>query len=152
MSESFPSAEVSIFSSLFTPSLFGLRTAALSQSMITKALCWNTTLSHDAESLTGLTVASPQLLEGRVLHCVCKQKPHLDLCRSKGCWIWPPMLRRKATRRCQGLHITLPTRWVYLGRDYFVNEILHLARYTEGVDYVGKWTHLVWGVGTDFRV
>lgn len=36
--------------------------------------------------------------------------------------------------------------------DVSANEILHLARYTEGVDCLRKWTHLASGVGTDFKV
>lgn len=34
----------------------------LSQCMITEALRWNTTLSHDAEPVTGLTVVSPSYM------------------------------------------------------------------------------------------
>lgn len=50
MSESFPNAEVSIFSSLYRGQL------PLSQHMITEALRWNTTSSRDSGLVTGLTV------------------------------------------------------------------------------------------------
>lgn len=56
MSESFPSVEVSIFSSLLLSLCWGQ--LPLSQHMITAALRWNTTLSHDAGPVTGLTVVS----------------------------------------------------------------------------------------------
>lgn len=60
MSESFPKVEVRLFSSFLPPSLPLQRRGQLplSQHMITEASRWNMTLSHDAESVTGLTVVS----------------------------------------------------------------------------------------------
>lgn len=152
MSESFPSVEVSIFSSLLLSLCWGQ--LPLSQHMITAALHWNTTLSHDAGPVTGLTVVSLSYMSlwGKG-SAPCLQAKALCLSvHIKGLMSRPPMLWRKATGWCQDPHKVLPIRWVYLGRDVSANEILFLARYTEGVDYVGKWTHLAWGVGTDFRV
>lgn len=59
MPETFPNVEVSIFS-LLPPSHLSLCWGQLPQSqhMITEALRWNTTLSHDAGTVTGLTVVS----------------------------------------------------------------------------------------------
>lgn len=75
------------------------------------------------------------------LQCACEQKPCLSpsLCKLKR----PPTLWRKAAHRCQEPCKALPICWVYLGRD--ANKKPNRTRYTEGVDSVGKWTHLVEG-------
>lgn len=51
---------------------------------------------------------------------------------------------RKATGWCHGPHRVLPIYYVYLGRSASANKILHLARYSEGVE-------CVWGNGHIWR-
>lgn len=155
MSESFPNVEVSIFSSLLTPSLPQPRTAApepmhdyWSLALEYNTLPWRRVCNRPEHCVSQLHV----FMRKGVCVVFCKQKPCLFVCGSNGWWSRPPMLWRKATGWCQGTRKVLPILWVYLGWDLSANKILHLARYTEGVDCVGKWTHLVWGLGTDFGV
>lgn len=162
MSESFPNVEVSTFSSFLPPFLPLPRTAAPEPTHD----YWSLALEYDAlpwrRACNRPNCCVSQLcafMRKRSLHRVCKRKHKSLSAHIKGPMkqsslisCRPPMLRRKTTDQCQDPHKVLPIHWVYLGRDVSANEILRLARYTEGVDCVGKWTHLAWGVGTDFRV
>lgn len=151
MSESFPTAEVSIFSSLCRGQL------PLSQHMITKALRWNTTCCRDTGPVTDLTVAlrsmplwcksSASCLQAKACFSPSRGR------RSKAVWFLADLpCAGETTGQCQSHHKVLPTHGVYLGKDVSANKILRLARYTKGVDGAGKWTHLVQRVKTDFRV
>lgn len=138
MSESFPNVEVSIFSSLLPPS----RTAApepthdyWSLALEYNALPWRRACNRPYRCVSLLHVC---MREKRSASCLQAKALSLCVCRSKGWWSRPPMLWRKATGWCQGHCKVLPIHWVYLGRDVSANEILRLARYTEGVDCVGE--------------
>lgn len=159
MSESFPNVEVSTFSSFLLPFLPLPRTAAPEPTHD----YWSLALEYDAlpwcracnrpnrcvsMSLWGKGSASCLQAKAPSLSAHIKgpmRQSSLISCR-------PPKRWRKTTDRCHVPHKVLPIHWVYLGRDVSANKILNLARYTEGVDHVGKWTHLAGGVGTDFRV
>lgn len=155
----FSQCEVSIFSSFLPPSLPLLRTAASepthdywSLALEYDALPWRRACNRPNRCVSQLRVfmRNGGLLASKSVVPVCtdqkEPRKQSSLISSR-----PPMLWRKATGRCQSPHKVLPIHWVYLGRDVSANEILRLARYTEGVDCVGKWTHLAWGVGTDFK-
>lgn len=155
MSESFPSAEVSIFSSLLTPSLPRPRTAApepmhdyWSLALEENPLPWHWGSDRPVRCVSQLHVF---MRKGVCTVFACKSP--IFLCADNRGWLSnTPMLCRKATGWCEGPHKVPRAPWVYLGRDVSANKALHLVRYTKGVDCVGKWTHLAWGVGTDSRV
>lgn len=78
------------------------------------------------------------------LHPICKQSLFLYRRKKKGGWT-------EVTGSETGEpHKPPPIYRAYLRRDSSANEILHPARYTEGVDWVEKQTHLASGPGTDF--
>lgn len=117
-----------------------------SQYEITETSQWNTTLSHDTGRVCNSPhcwVFQPHVSVNKGGSAVCMRAKALSLSPSLCKLKRPPTLWRKAAHRCQEPCKALPICWVYLGRD--ANKKPNRTRYTEGVDSVGKWTHLVEG-------
>ncbi len=148
MSESFPKVEVSIFSSLLPPSLSLLRKAAPepTHDYWSPVLEYNALPWHQACNRPNRYVSQPHVFMRKgvctvfasnspILLCADQRADEADLpCSGER--------GQKATGRCKGLHKVLPTHWVYLDRGVFANEILHLARYSIGVECVWRKGHI----------
>lgn len=144
MSESFPSAEVSTFSSLLTPSPSPAEDSCpWANAWLLQPCAGIKTHSHDTEALTGWSAVSfgSTIPEKKgSTQCLCAKGLSYICADTRGWLSKTPMAHRKATGWCHSPHKVPSNSRVYLGREVSTNKTLHPVRYTEGVDCVSKNT------------